>query len=172
MASLLENLIDVLDKEHFEYEKLLILAEKKTSAVVKGDVDNLSKITEDEQEIVGRIQTMEKRRTKVLADVANVVNRDVETLKLIDLIQMLAKVPDQQEKLRDVQERVEQTTEQLRTQNEKNQLLLQEKLEMVDFNLNMIRAMKSAPETANYSKDAYTNGEVLGIFHGGFDAKQ
>ncbi|MBD5471038.1 MAG: flagellar protein FlgN [Lachnospiraceae bacterium] len=172
MASLLENLIDVLDKEHFEYEKLLILAEKKTSAVVKGDVDSLSKITEDEQEIVGRIQTMEKQRTKVLADVANVVNRDVETLKLIDLIQMLAKVPDQQEKLRDVQERLEKTTEQLRTQNEKNQLLLQEKLEMVEFNLSMIRAMKSAPETANYSKDAYTNGEVLGIFHGGFDAKQ
>ena len=172
MASLLENLIDVLDREQFEYEKLLILAEKKTSTIVKGDVDSLSKITEDEQEIVGRIQTMEKQRTKVLADVANVVNRDVETLKLIDLIQMLAKVPDQQEKLRDVQERLEQTTEQLRTQNEKNQLLLQEKLEMVDFNLNMIRAMKSAPETANYSKDAYTNGEVLGIFHGGFDAKQ
>lgn len=172
MASLLENLIDVLDREHFEYEKLLILAEKKTSAVVKGDVDSLSKITEDEQAIVGRIQTMEKQRTKVLADVANVVNRDVETLKLIDLIQMLAKVPDQQEKLRDVQERLEKTTEQIRTQNEKNQLLLQEKLEMVEFNLSMIRAMKSAPETANYSKDAYTNGEVLGIFHGGFDAKQ
>lgn len=172
MASLLENLIDVLDREQFEYEKLLILAEKKTSAVVKGDVDSLSKITEDEQEIVGRIRTMEKQRTKVLADVANVVNRDVETLKLIDLIQMLAKVPDQQEKLRDVQERLEKTTEQIRTQNEKNQLLLQEKLEMVEFNLSMIRAMKSAPETANYSKDAYTNGEVLGIFHGGFDAKQ
>ena len=172
MASLLENLIDVLDREHFEYEKLLILAEKKTSAVVKGDVDSLSKITEDEQEIVGRIQTMEKQRTKVLADVANVVNRDVETLKLIDLIQMLAKVPDQQEKLRDVQERLEKTTEQIRMQNEKNQLLLQEKLDMVEFNLSMIRAMKSAPETANYSKDAYTNGEVLGIFHGGFDAKQ
>ena len=172
MASLLENLIDVLDKEHYEYEKLLILAEKKTSTIVKGDVDSLSKITEDEQEIVGRIQTMEKQRTKVLADVANVVNRDVETLKLIDLIQMLAKVPDQQEKLRDVQERLEKTTEQIRMQNEKNQLLLQEKLEMVEFNLSMIRAMKSAPETANYSKDAYTNGEVLGIFHGGFDAKQ
>lgn len=172
MASLLENLIDVLDREQFEYEKLLILAEKKTSAVVKGDVDSLSKITEDEQEIVGRIRTMERQRTKVLADVANVVNRDVETLKLIDLIQMLAKVPDQQEKLRDVQERLEKTTEQIRMQNEKNQLLLQEKLEMVEFNLSMIRAMKSAPETANYSKDAYTNGEVLGIFHGGFDAKQ
>ena len=172
MASLLENLIDVLDKEYFEYEKLLILAEKKTSVIVKGDTENLSKITEDEQEIVGRIQTMEKQRTKVLADVANVVNRDVETLKLIDLIQMLEKVPEQQEKLRDIQERLEQTTQKLRSQNEKNQLLLLDKLEMVDFNLNMLRAMKSAPQTANYSKDAYTNGEVLGIFHGGFDAKQ
>lgn len=172
MASLLENLIDVLDKEHFEYEKLLILAEKKTSVIVKSDVENLSKITEDEQEIVGRIQKMEKQRTKVLADVANVVNRDVETLKLIDLIQMLEKVPEQQEQLRDVQERLEQTTQKLRSQNEKNQLLLIDKLELVDFNLNMIRAMKSAPQTANYSKDAYTNGEVLGIFHGGFDAKQ
>lgn len=172
MASLLENLIDVLDKEHFEYEKLLILAEKKTSVIVKGDAEGLSKITEDEQEIVGRIQSMEKQRTKVLADVANVVNRDVETLKLIDLIQMLGKVPEQQEALRDVQERLEQTTQKLRTQNEKNQLLLFDKLEMVDFNLNMIRAMKSAPQTANYSKDAYTNGQALGIFHGGFDAKQ
>lgn len=172
MASLLENLIDVLDREHFEYEKLLILAEKKTTAVVKSDVESLSDITEDEQEIVGRIQSMEKQRIKVLADVANVVNRDVETLKLIDLIQMLEKVPDQQEKLRDVQERLEQTTEKLRSQNEKNQLLLQEKLEMVDFNLNLIRAMNSAPQTANYSKDAYTNGQALGIFHGGFDAKQ
>lgn len=172
MASLLENLIDVLDREHFEYEKLVILAEKKTSIIVKGDVESLSNITEDEQEIVGRIQTMEKQRMKVLADVANVVNRDVETLKLIDLIQMLEKVPQQQEKLRDLQERLKQTTEKLKSQNEKNQLLLVEKLEMVDFNLNMIRAMKSAPQTANYSKDAYMNGEVLGIFHGGFDAKQ
>ena len=172
MASLLENLIDVLDKENAEYEKLIVLAEDKTPTIVKGDVEGLSKITEDEQEIVGRIQTMEKQRTKVLADVANVVNRDVETLKLIDLIQMLEKMPDQQGMLRDVHERLRKTTVKLREINDKNQMLLADKLDMVDFNLNMIRAMKSAPQTANYSRDAYTNGEVLGIFHGGFDAKQ
>ncbi len=43
---------------------------------------------------------------------------------------------------------------------------------MVEFDLNVIRAANSAPQTANYSKDANTNGQVLGIFHGGFDAKQ
>ena len=172
MASLLENLIDVLDKENTEYEKLIVLAEDKTPTIVKGDVESLSKITEDEQEIVGRIQKMEKQRLKVLADVANVVNRDVETLKLIDLIQMLEKMPDQQRKLEDVQGNLRKTIDQLRELNGQNQLLLADKLDMVEFNLNMIRAMKSAPQTANYSKDAYTSGEVLGIFHGGFDAKQ
>ena len=85
----MENLISVLDGENTEYEKLVTLSESKTSAIVAGDIENLGKIMEEEQEIVGRIQGMEKKRDKFLADIANVVNRDVETLKLIDLIQML-----------------------------------------------------------------------------------
>ena len=172
MASLLENLIDVLGRETQEYETLVTFAEQKTPAIVKGDIESLKKITEDEQEVVGRIQKMEKQRNKFLADIANVVNRDVETLKLIDLIQMLESMPDQQQKLKDVQKRLRGTIDKLREANGKNQLLLAERLDMVDFNLNMIRAMKSAPQTANYSKNAYTNGQSLGIFHGGFDAKQ
>ena len=172
MASLLENLIDVLDRENVQYEKLIVLAESKTPVIVAGDIENLGKITEDEQEIVGIIQGMEKQRDKFLADIANVVNRDVETLKLIDLIQMLDKMPDQQEKLEGIQKRLRATIDRLREVNDRNQMLLAERLDMVDFNLNMIRAIKSAPQTANYSRDAYTNGQSLGIFHGGFDAKQ
>lgn len=168
----MENLIDVLDGENTEYEKLVTLSESKTSVIVAGDIENLGKIMEEEQEIVGRIQGMEKNRNKFLADIANVVNRDVESLKLIDLIQMLDKMPDQQQKLETVQKRLGATITSLREVNDKNQMLLTDRLEMVDFNLNMIRAMKSAPQTANYSKNAYTNGQSLGIFHGGFDAKQ
>ena len=162
----------MLDSENAQYEKLVTLAEGKTSAIVAGDIENLGKIMEEEQEIVGRIQRMEKERDKFLADIANVVNRDVETLKLIDLIQMLESMPDQQRKLEDVQGNLRKTIDQLRELNGKNQLLISERLDMVNFNLDMIRAMKSAPQTANYSKDAYTNGQSLGILHGGFDAKQ
>jgi flagellar biosynthesis/type III secretory pathway chaperone len=172
VASLLENLIDVLDSENAQYERLVTLAESKTSVIVAGDIENLGKIMEEEQEIVGRIQGMEKNRNKFLADIANVVNRDVESLKLIDLIQMLESMPDQKQKLEDVQTDLRKTIDKLRETNGKNQLLLSERLDMVNFNLDMIRAMKSAPQTANYSKDAYTNGQSLGILHGGFDAKQ
>lgn len=168
----MENLIDVLDGENAQYERLVTLAEGKTSVIVAGDIENLGKIMEEEQEIVGRIQRMEKKRDKFLADIANVVNRDVETLKLIDLIQMLESMPDQKQKLVDVQNSLRKTIDQLRETNGKNQMLLSERLDMVNFNLDMIRAMKSAPQTANYSKDAYTNGQSIGILHGGFDAKQ
>ncbi len=116
MASLLENLVDVLEKENAEYENLVDLAERKTPAVVQGDLAAITQITEDEQEIVGRLQTMEKQRTKALAEIANVVNRDVENMKLKDLIQMLEKMPKQQERLKGVHERLKITIDRLRKQ--------------------------------------------------------
>jgi flagellar biosynthesis/type III secretory pathway chaperone len=172
VASLLENLINVLDSENTEYRKLVILADSKTSVIVAGDIDGLNKIMDDEQAIASTIQNMEKRRKSILADIANVVNRDVKTLKLIDLIKMLEKIPDQQQLLVDVQARLRETIDSLKSLNEKNQALLSEKLELVNFNINMIRAMRSAPQTANYTKNAYNDGQVLGIFRGGFDRKQ
>ena len=172
MASLLENLIEILNSESAEYEKLAELAEKKTPFIVKGDINNLGKITEDEQEIVGRIQKQEKLRKETLADIANVVNRDVETLKLINLIQMLEKQPAQQQMLVEAQSRSKTAIDRMRELNDKNSILLNDALDMVNFNLKMIQGLKSAPQTANYTKNAYNSGSVLGIFHGGFDAKQ
>jgi flagellar biosynthesis/type III secretory pathway chaperone len=172
VASLLENLINVLDSENTEYKKLAILAESKTSVIVAGDLEGLNKIMEDEQAIVGTIYKQETLRNSILADIANVVNRDVKTLKLIDLIKMLEKMPDQQQMLVESQANLRNTIDGLKAVNDKNQMLLSDKLEMVNFNLNMIRAMRSAPQTANYTKNAYNDGQVLGIFRGGFDTKQ
>lgn len=172
MASLLENLIEILNSESAEYEKLAELADRKTPIIVKGDIDNLGKITEDEQEIVARIQKQEKLRKEALADIANVVNRDVETLKLINLIQMLEKQPAQQKMLIEAQKRLKTAIDRMRELNDKNSILLNDALDMVNFNLKMIQGLKSAPQTANYTRNAYNSGSVLGIFHGGFDAKQ
>jgi flagellar biosynthesis/type III secretory pathway chaperone len=162
----------VLDSENTEYRKLVILADSKTAVIVAGDIEGLNKIMDDEQAIASTIQNMEKRRKSILADIANVVNRDVKTLKLIDLIKMLEKIPDQQQLLVDVQARLRETIDSLKALNDKNQMLLSEKIELVNFNINMIRAMRSAPQTANYTKNAYNDGQVLGIFRGGFDRKQ
>ena len=75
----MENLIEVLEQESNEYEGLLSLSQKKTPIIVSGNLEELQKITDDEQELVGRISHLEKKRTEVTADIANVLNRDVNT---------------------------------------------------------------------------------------------
>ena len=63
MASLMENLIEVLCQESDEYEGLLTLSQEKTRIIASADLEKLQKITDDEQEVVSRIARLEKRRT-------------------------------------------------------------------------------------------------------------
>ena len=54
--------------------------------------------------------------------------------------------------------------------NKRNEALLQQALEMVEFDLTLFKSMRQAPETANYDKNACNTGDLLG--NSGFDAKQ
>ena len=139
MASLMENLIDVLDKLSSEYEGLLELSQKKAPIIVSGNLEKLQKITDEEQELVSRINHLDKKRVEVTADMANVLQSAVRDLQKV---------------------------------NEHNDELLKEALEMVTFEMNLIQAMKAAPETANYNKGAYSAGNTMGVVTRGFDAKQ
>ena len=172
MASLMENLIAVLEQESSEYEGLLELSQKKTPVIVSGNLEQLQKITDDEQELVGRISHLEKKRTEVTADIANVLNRDVNTLKLTNLIDMLAARPVEQAKLARAHDRLQASVRGLQRTNEQNRELLANALEMVEFELNLLQAAKAAPETANYTRGAYNTGDTMGVPGGGFDAKQ
>ena len=172
MASLMENLIAVLEQESSEYEGLLELSQKKTPVIVGGNLEQLQKITDDEQELVGRISHLEKKRTEVTADIANVLNRDVNTLKLTNLIDMLAARPVEQAKLAEAHDRLQTAVRGLQRTNEQNRELLANALEMVEFEMNLLQAVKAAPETANYTRGAYNTGDTMGVPGGGFDAKQ
>ena len=57
MASLMENLIDVLDRESTEYEALLQLSQRKTPIIAGGDLAELQKITDEE---IGRASCRER----------------------------------------------------------------------------------------------------------------
>ena len=66
----MENLIAVLQQECEEYNGLLELSDRKTPVIVAGDLDQLQKITDEEQEWVGRIAHLEKKRVEITADIA------------------------------------------------------------------------------------------------------
>ena len=172
MASLMENLIQVLGQECMEYEGLLTLSRQKTQIIASANLEELQKITDDEQEVVDRLNRLEKKRVEVTVDIANVLNRDVESLKLSNLVEMMSTRPEEQAKLAEAHQKLKTAVGELRRINEQNKELLESAVEMVEFEMNLLQAAKAAPETANYTRNAYNSGTQMGVTNGSFDAKQ
>lgn len=171
MASLMENLIEVLNSESSEYEVLLALSQKKTPLIISGELEELNKITDEEQTTVTRLNNIDKKRVEITTDIANVLNKDVTTLKLTDLISMLASRPAEQKALSLAYDKLQSAVGQLKRVNVQNEELLKNALEMVEFEMNLLQASKTAPETANYNRGAYNVGNTMGV-NRGFDTKQ
>ena len=167
----MEELINTLGQESEEYERLLDLSLKKTPVIVSADLEALGKITDEEQLVLSRLSHVEKKREECMKDIANVVNRDVNTLKLGDLITLLSSRPQEQKKLAVLHDKLSETIKQMRRSNEQNKQLIESSLELIQFDMNVIQAMKAAPETANYTKNAYASGDVMGVSSGRFDSK-
>lgn len=170
MASLIENLINVLEEENSEYETLLALSMEKTNAIVSGDVDALNELVANEQSIVERINKLEKKRTEATKDIAIVLSKKPEELTLGRLAELLSARKAESDAIKDVHDRLKGTLERMVRVNESNKVLLQESIDMVDFELNLAQSLKQAPATANYSGNTYTN-DSYGLT-GSFDAKQ
>ncbi len=143
MASLMENLIMTLGDLCDEYENLLGLSTRKKPIIISGNLEELSKITDEEQIVVSRINHIDRKRQEVVHDIANVVNRDVEDLKLENIIQMLEPRPAEQQKLARVYDRLKDVVHRVRQVNEQNRELITNALEMIEFDINMFQAMRS-----------------------------
>ena len=125
MASLMETLIEVLEKENLEYKNLLELSMKKTPAIVSDDVKTLAQITDEEQIVVSRINHLDNQRNEAVNDIANVLNKDVTKLKIVDLIKMLAARPQEQAELASVFDELRRNVQAVKRVNEQNKELIE-----------------------------------------------
>lgn len=170
MASLMEELLDVLQEEDRQYQELIALAEQKTEALIASKIVEIQEIAEGEQAVVEVIKRCEKKCDEVIKDMGIVLGKDTESLTVSELIDLLEKQPEEQKKLREVYQSLGQTAKRMKACNDKNRMLVEQALEMVEFDLTLFRSLRTAPETANYSKDATSASQPKGI--GGFDQKQ
>jgi flagellar biosynthesis/type III secretory pathway chaperone len=166
----MEDLLDVLGKEETQYEALIELGGEKKDAVIKADIAKLDEITVKEQEVASVLLNLSNHRTRVLTDMATVLGKNPEELTITKMIGYLEKQPAEQEKLVKQRDRLVEVGNRMRTLNQQNEALLKQALEMVEFDLTLLRSMRQAPETANYDRNAYNTGDLLG--GSGFDAKQ
>ena len=168
MASLIEELITTLKEETVEYEALLELSTEKTGIIVRDDIQNLNEMVAKEQSHLYRIANLEKKRTEVMKDIAIVLNKDVNTLTVKGISELLEGQKKEQQELSQTRDKLKKLLTGVEAVNEMNKGLIEEALEMINFNINYINGLSQLPETANYTRDAY-NQNQMGLST--FDAK-
>lgn len=171
MASLMEELIQTLNVEDDLYGKLIPIEEEKTRAIIANDLEALQDITVREHELVDQTSALERKREQVAMDIATVLGQDPKTITLEQIASVLKNQPEDQRKLQEVHDRLRKTVSRLQEVNNQNKDLLKEAIDMVEYNMNVIRSTRMSSGSSNYSSDA---SEVAGMApqHGMFDAKQ
>ena len=171
MASLIDILISTLEQENTEYESLLELGLEKTGIIIRNDVEELSRMVEKEQLVVDRIIVLEKKRTEVSNDIADVLNKDVKTLTLTRLIELLSSQEKERNALVSIHDKLSLTMKRMVELNDRNKALLEESMEMLQFEMNLVQSMRRGPETNNYGRDAYISNNYS-LPDSRFDRKQ
>lgn len=171
MASLIEELIDTLDREDKLYADLIPIQEEKIRAIVANDLDALRRLSNDEQQLVDEVGSLEKKRVRVINDVATVLGRVSGTMNLEQIIQALKSQPREQKKLQELHDRLRRTVARLQELNIQNKKLLNEALKMVEYNMNVIRSTRMSSGSSNYSSSA-AQVDMPDLGAGTFDAKQ
>ena len=153
MASLMEELLDVLGKEEKQYQELITLATEKTDAVVQGNIEHLTDVTTREQDAASVLLNLSNKRNRVLTDMATVLGQSPEEMTITKMIGYLNKQPKEQEALTRQRDRLLEAGAKMQQLNRQNEALLKQALEMVEFDLTLLRSTRQAPETANYDKN-------------------
>ena len=146
MASLVEELVTVLEEEEKIYQTLISYGEKKTDILIRADVPELEKLTCLEQLASDDLVTHSNQQVQLLKDIANVLGRTEEN----DSSGLLPQA------------------DRMNHLNDQNVALIKQAIELNEFDLTLFKSLRQAPETANYDKTACNTGSLLGS--SGFDA--
>ena len=170
MAGMMDDLVQVLGEEKVLYEKLADLSEEMKQAIIVSDVPVVEQKTAEQQDVTTDIQRLDRKRSDIMRNVAVVLNKKPEDIKVSTLIETLSGQPELKGKMVSARNELIGAMDRLKKVNAQNQALLTQAMELMEFDLNLYRSMRQAPETANYNRSAYSTGDILG--HGGFDATQ
>ena len=120
MASLMEELIDTLDKEERLYADLIPIQEEKIRAIIANDLDSLSRLQGQEQVLVDQVGNLENKRLRVTEDIATVLGMKSDEMTLEKLVKKLSNQPKERETLEKLHDRLKGTMGRLQDLNLQN----------------------------------------------------
>lgn len=168
MASLVEELVNVLDAEKKIYTTLVGYEERKKDVLIAADVTALEEITTKEQLAGDELIAYSNQQIQILKDIAMVLGRSDGKMTVTRLISLLDTQPDVQKQLTESRDSLLEAANRMKSLSEQNAVLIRQAIELNEFDMTLFKSLRQAPETANYDKSAYNTGSLLG--GSGFDA--
>jgi len=101
---------------------------------------------------------------------AKILKVPAENLTLLSMSKMFEKRPEDKKKILDLREKIRLTLVDVARINKENETLLNQSMEMLEYDINLIRSTRVAPTTANYDRYAYNTDTILPS--GGFNVTQ
>ena len=161
MASLVEELITVLEEEEKLYQTLIDYAKQKREILIKADVPALEKLTVFEQLASDDLLALSNRQAQALKDVASVLGKGEKAITVTELVGMLSAQPEIQQKLDEAKNKLLAAAGEANQLNKQNEVLITQAMELTQFDITLFKSLRQAPETANYNRNAYNTGSIL-----------
>lgn len=168
MASLVEELVEVLEAEEKIYQTMMMYGKQKTDILIRADVPALEKLTSQEQLAGDELVAWSNKQVQLLNDIATVLGSTREKMTVSRLIELLDSQPAVQKRLTIARDNLLTAASEMQRLNDQNVVLIQQAIELNEFDLTLFKSLRQAPETANYDRSACNTGALLG--GSGFDA--
>ena len=139
MASLINDLTEILQELDEVYSGLLALGAEKKENIIKDDLENLKRINLEESSLLGRGQRIDRKRIALVHDIAYVLAVPVENLTMTALAEKI-KGQGEHEPFVVVNKKLKATLEELEKMNHVNRALIEHAIDYVDYTFNAIQS--------------------------------
>lgn len=152
MAGIVYELIDVLDAQIECYEGLNTLAKYKEQAVVEKNMELLQEVTHTEEQFIGRLSILDKKREVLMKDVSIVTGMNYNDTTITSIAKKLGDKNEASIKLIILRDKIKEELDKLKKQSEFNKELINQSLELVDFMVNAIGGTRGYAHVGNYTR--------------------
>lgn len=154
MIQLLSQLEEIMEDEVNLYSQILSIGKQKTDIIIKGKVNQLAELVEQEQEIVAKLTKLELSRENV----SSLVHKELQLPnKEITLTELLNHVEGSRAALlKAKQQELMNILKEVKTVNDENGKLINNSLEYIEFSINVLS--NAANPGNNYTQGGYSDG--------------
>ncbi|MFW6028861.1 MAG: flagellar protein FlgN [Halanaerobiales bacterium] len=153
MSENIEKLFEILKKEYELYTKLKETANKKNTAIIDNEIDDLAKAVERENEIIDNLEELEEIRE----DILSILEDKYDLAQNFQFSNLINNFPEElQEEYLELRNSLLEVIDEIHEKNQENALLLDEAIKLNNFSLKMLTKAVS-PENSTYNKDKLKN---------------